>query len=88
MDQRNRHGLPRTGNPMSEVSLNVLRIDGFDTATVATESGQPLQLIRFYSEMDASPWLALSGAQFAELRTELARRERSAMEHDYLRSSE
>ena len=67
------------------VSLNVLRIDSFDTATVATDSGQPLQLIRFNAAMDSSPWIALSAAQFSELRTELDRRERAALEHDYSR---
>lgn len=65
------------------VSLKIMRIDSFDCATVATESGQPLQLIRFNAEMDSSPWLALSVAQFSELRTELDRRERAALERDY-----
>ena len=70
---------------MSEVSLNVLRIDSFDCATVATDSGSPLQLIRFYAEMDASPWLALSSQQVSELQTELARREQAALEHNWTR---
>lgn len=66
--------------------LKVLRIVGVDTATVATETGEPLQLLRFDSGSDYSPWIALTGRQLDNLLEDLKTRQTAALDFDYRRS--
>lgn len=71
---------------MNDTQLNVLRIQGHDTATVSTETGEPLQLIRFHAGMDSSPWIALTGRQYEDLLQDMKTRQTSAINYDYRRS--
>lgn len=66
--------------------LNVLHVLGHDTATIASETGETLTLLRFASGCgDHSPWMALTSRQLDDLLEDLKTRQQAAIEHDYSR---